>query len=68
MFAKMIFENKDLRIGYDKSFDEQRRVLVAARDRGSQTKYERWVIEHLSVDDIRKLRDRLNELLDEIDS
>lgn len=68
MFTKMIFENEDLRIGYDESLDEQGRVLVAARDRGSQTKYERWVIEHLSVDNVRKLRDELNELLDGIDS
>ena len=68
MFAKMIFENDDLRIGYDESLDEQGQVLVAARDRGTQTKYERWVIEHLSVDNVRILRDRLTELLEEIDS
>ncbi len=68
MFTKMIFENDDLRIGYDESFDVLRRVLVAARDRGTQTNYERWVIEHLSVNDIRMLRDRLDELLEEIDS
>lgn len=68
MLAKMIFENDDLRIGYDESFDISRRVLVAARDRGTQTKYERWVIEHLSVDNVRILRDRLTELLEEIDS
>ena len=68
MFTKMIFENDDLRIGYDESFDVLRRVLVAARDRGTQTKYERWVIEHLSVDNVRILRDRLTELLEEIDS
>ncbi|RHT38346.1 hypothetical protein DW790_05695 [Firmicutes bacterium AM31-12AC] len=63
MFAKMIFENKDLCIGYDKSFDEQKRVLVAARDRGSQTECERWVIAHISVDKVRKLRDDLDEFL-----
>lgn len=63
MFTKMIFENEDLRIGYDESLDEQGGILVAARDRGTQTKYERWVIEHLSVDNVRKLRDGLDEFL-----
>ena len=37
--------------------------MVAARDRSSDFDYERWVIEHLSVDDVRKLRDDLDEFL-----
>lgn len=61
MFTNLIFENKDLRICYDESIDKHGRVLVAARDRNSKFDYERWVIEHLSVDDVRKLRDGLDE-------
>ena len=63
MFTNLIFENKDLRICYDKSIDEHGRVLVAARDRSSNFDYERWVIEHLSVDDVRKMCDGLDEFL-----
>lgn len=63
MFTNLIFENKDLRISYDKSIDEHGRVMVAARDRSSNFDYERWVIEHLSVDDVRELRDGLGEFL-----
>lgn len=63
MFTNMIFENKDLRISYDKSIDEHGRVMVAARDRSSNFDYERWVIEHLSVDDVRELRDDLDKFL-----
>lgn len=63
MFTNLIFENKDLRISYDKSIDEHGRVMVAARDRSSNFDYERWVIEHLSVDDVRELRDDLDKFL-----
>lgn len=63
MFTNLIFANNDLRIGYDESIDKHGRVLVAARDRSSKFDYERWVIEHLSVDDVRKLRDDLDEFL-----
>ena len=63
MYTNMIFENKDLRIGWDKSIDEHGRVFVAARDRSSNFDYERWVIEHLSVDDVRKMCDGLDEFL-----
>lgn len=63
MFTNLIFGNKDLRICYDGSIDKHGRVLVAARDRSSKFDYERWDIEHLSVDDVRKLRDDLDEFL-----
>lgn len=63
MFTNLIFENKDLRISYDRSIDEPERVLIAARDRSSNFDYERWVIEYLSVDDVHKLRDGLDEFL-----
>lgn len=63
MFTNLIFGNKDLRICYDGSIDKHGRVLVAARDRSSKFDYERWVIEHLSLDDVRELRDDLDEFL-----
>lgn len=68
MFTNLIFENKDLRISYDKSIDEHGRVLVAARDRSSIFDYERWVIEHLSVNDVHKLRDGLDEILEKLEA
>lgn len=68
MFTNLIFENKDLRIGWDKSIDEHGRVLVAARDRISNFDYERWVIEHLSVDDVRELRDDLDKFLEKLEA
>lgn len=67
MFTNLIFGNNDLRIGYDKSIDKHGRVLVAARDRSSNFDYERWVIEHLSVDDVRKLRNGLDEILEKLE-
>lgn len=59
---KRIFKSENFRIGFDKSADNRGRILVASKDRGF-TKYDRWVINHLSIDDIRELRDRLDELL-----
>lgn len=67
MFTNLIFGNRDLRIGYDGSIDKHGRVFVAARDRSSNFDYERWVIEHLSVDDVRKLRDGLDEILEKLE-
>lgn len=68
MFTNLIFGNKDLRICYDGSIDKHGRVLVAARDRSSKFDYERWVIEHLSVDDVRKLRDDLDKFLEKLEA
>ena len=63
MFTNMIFYHNDLRIGWDESLDKNGVFIVAARDRSSNFDYERWVIEHLSVDDVHKLRDGLDEFL-----
>lgn len=63
MFTNMIFDHNDLRICWDESLDKNGVFIVAARDRSSKFDYERWVIEHLSVDDVRKLRDDLDEFL-----
>ena len=66
MFTNLIFGNKDLRICWDESLDKNGTFIVAARDRSSKFDYERWVIEHLSVDDVRKLRDGLDEILEKL--
>lgn len=61
---KRIFESENIRISFDKSIDNCGRILVASKDCGV-TKYDRWVINHLSVDEACELRDRLDELLTE---
>lgn len=63
---KRIFESENIRVGFDKSIDNCGGILVASKDRGF-TKYDRWVINHLSVDEACELRDRLNELLTEME-
>lgn len=60
---KRIFESENIRFGFDKSVDNRGRILVASKDRGF-TKYDRWVINHLSVDEACELRDRLDELIE----
>lgn len=60
---KRIFESENVRVGFDEFLDDCDRILIASKDRGF-TKYDRWVINHLSVDDVRELRDRLDELIE----
>lgn len=60
---KRIFESENVRIGFDEFLDDCDRILVASKDRGF-TKYDRWVINHLSINDIRELRDSLDELIE----
>ncbi|MFR1874893.1 MAG: hypothetical protein ACLS2Y_08480 [Mediterraneibacter faecis] len=67
MFTNMIFEHNDLRICYDESLDKNSTFIVAARDRNSKFDYERWVIEHLSVNDVRILRDALDVILEKLE-
>ena len=67
MFTNMIFEHNDLRICYDESLDKNSAFIVAARDRNSKFDYERWVIEHLSVNDVRILRDALDVILEKLE-
>lgn len=67
MFTNLIFEHDDLRIGYDESIGKNGVFMVAARDRSSKFDYERWVIEHLSVDDVRKLRGGLDVILEKLE-
>lgn len=67
MFTNMIFEHNDLRICYDESLDKNGIFIVAARDKSSKFDYERWVIEHLSVNDVRILRDALDVILEKLE-
>lgn len=50
---KRIFESENVRIGFDEFLDDCGRILVASKDRGFR-EYDRWVINHLSIDDIRE--------------
>ena len=45
---KRIFKSENVRVGFDKSADNRVRILIVSKDRGF-TKYDRWVINHLSV-------------------
>lgn len=60
---KRIFESENIRFGFDESVDDRGRILVASKDRGFR-KYDRWVINHLSVDEACELRDSLDELIE----
>lgn len=62
---KRVFESETICISFDESADNCWRILIASKDR-EFTKYDRWVINHLSIDNIRELRDRLDELLNGI--
>lgn len=63
---KRVFDSENVRFGFDESIDNRGRILVASKDRGF-TKYDRWVINHLSVDEACELRDSLNEVLQEME-
>lgn len=63
---KRIFESENIRFGFDESVDDRGRILVASKDRGFR-KYDRWVINHLSVDEACELRDRLDEIVREME-
>lgn len=60
---KRIFETENVRFGFDESADDRGRILIASKDRGFR-KYDRWVINHLSVDEACELRDSLDELIE----
>lgn len=68
MYTNIVFDHNDLRICWNESLDKNGVFIVAARDRSSKFDYERWVIEHLSVDDVRKLRDGLDEILEKLEA
>ena len=64
MFTRMIFENAGLRVGWDGYL---RAVRVATRDRGTPTQHERWIINELTIDDVRKLHAGLGDILRDLE-
>lgn len=60
---KRVFESENIRVGFDEFMDNHERIVVASKDRGF-TKCDRWVINHLSVDEACELRDSLDELIE----
>ena len=60
---KRVFESENIRVGFDEFMDNHERIVVASKDRGFM-KGDKWVINHLSVDEACELRDRLNELIE----
>lgn len=59
---KRVFESENIRVGFDDSIDNHGRIVVASKDRDFM-KGDKWVINHLSVDEACELRDRLDEVL-----
>ena len=60
---KRVFESENIRVGFDEFMDDHERIVVASKDRGFM-KGDKWVINHLSVDEACELRDRLDELIE----
>ena len=64
---KRVFESENIRVGFDEFMDNHERIVVASKDRGFM-KGDKWVINHLSVDEACELRDRLDEVLQEMEN
>ena len=62
---KRVFESENIRVGFEVSVCNNRGIFIASKDCDCM-KYDRWIVNHLPVDDIRELRDGLDELLTEI--
>lgn len=60
---KRVFESENIRVGFDEFMDNHERIVVASKDRDFM-KGDKWVINHLSVDEACELRDRLDELIE----
>lgn len=60
---KRVFESENIRVGFDESIDNHGRIVVASKDRDFMNG-DKWVINHLSVDEACELRDSLDEVLD----
>lgn len=60
---KRVFESENIRVAFDESIDNHGRIVVASKDRDFM-KGDKWVINHLSVDEACELRDSLDEVLD----
>jgi hypothetical protein len=60
---KRVFESENIRVGFDEFMDNHERIVVASKDRDFMNG-DKWVINHLSVDEACELRDRLDELIE----
>ena len=60
---KRVFESENIRVGFDEFMDNHERIVVASKDRDFMNG-DKWVINHLSVDEACELRDSLDEVLD----
>lgn len=60
---KRVFESENIRVGFDEFMDNHERIVVASKDCGFANG-DKWVINHLSVDEACELRDRLDELIE----
>mgnify|MGYP003201047947 CR=1 FL=1 len=60
---KRVFESENIRVGFDESIDNHERIVVASKDRGFMNG-DKWVINHLSVDEACELRDSLDKLIE----
>ena len=60
---KRVFESENIRVGFDEFMDNLERIVVASKDRDFMNG-DKWVINHLSVDEACELRDRLYELIE----
>lgn len=63
---KRVFESENIRVGFDEFMDNHERIVVASKDCGFANG-DKWVINHLSVDEACELRDRLDEVLQEME-
>lgn len=63
---KRVFESENIRVGFDEFMDNHERIVVASKDRGFMNG-DKWVINHLSVDEACELRDRLDEVLQKME-
>ena len=60
---KRVFESENIRVGFDEFMDNHERIVVASKDRDFMNG-DKWVINHLSVDEACELRDSLDELIE----
>lgn len=63
---KRVFESENIRVGFDEFMDNHERIVVASKDRDFMNG-DKWVINHLSVDEACELRDRLDEVLQKME-
>ena len=63
---KRVFESENIRVGFDEFMDNHERIVVASKDRDFMNG-DKWVINHLSVDEACELRDSLDEVIERME-